>query len=52
MKSLARYSRNLPVLLSSVLAAVWVWHTQATQEATALFLGIIAGGLVDLEPVY
>lgn len=49
MKSLARHARNLPVLLSSVLAAVWVWHTQATQEATALFLGIIAGGLVDLD---
>lgn len=49
MKFLPHYARNLPVLLSSALAAVWVWQTHATQEATALFLGIIAGGLVDLD---
>lgn len=43
------YLTNLPMLTSLVLAAVWVWYTHNTLESTALFLGIIAGGLVDLD---
>ncbi|MCO6519488.1 MAG: TIGR01666 family membrane protein [Snodgrassella sp.] len=43
------YLTNLPMLLSMVLAAWWVWYTGNTAESTALFLGIIAGGLVDLD---
>lgn len=45
----AGYLANLPMLLSMVLAALWVWYTGNTAESTALFLGIIAGGLVDLD---
>ncbi|WP_239372837.1 YccS family putative transporter [Snodgrassella gandavensis] len=45
----AGYLANLPMLLSMVLAAWWVWYTGNTAESTALFLGIIAGGLVDLD---
>lgn len=43
------YLTNLPMLISMVLAALWVWYTHNTHESTALFLGIIAGGLVDLD---
>ena len=45
----AGYLANLPMLLSMLLAALWVWYTGNTAESTALFLGIIAGGLVDLD---
>lgn len=45
----AGYLSNLPMLLSMMLAALWVWYTGNTAESTALFLGIIAGGLVDLD---
>jgi uncharacterized membrane protein YccC len=43
------YLTNLPMLVSMVLAALWVWYTKNTLESSALFLGIIAGGLVDLD---
>jgi uncharacterized membrane protein (TIGR01666 family) len=45
----AGYLANFPMLLSMVLAALWVWYTGNTAECTALFLGIIAGGLVELD---
>ena len=45
----ASYIANLPMLLSMTLAAVWVWRFQAIEESAALFLGIIAGGLVDMD---
>lgn len=43
------YIANIPMLISMVLAALWVWYFHATAESAALFLGIIAGGLVDLD---
>lgn len=43
------YITNLPMLISMSLAAIWVWYFHATAESAALFLGIIAGGLVDLD---
>ena len=43
------YLANVPMLVSMVLAALWVWYSKNTMESSALFLGIIAGGLVDLD---
>lgn len=43
------YIANIPMFVSMTLAAIWVWYFNATQESAALFLGIIAGGLVDLD---
>ncbi len=45
----APYLANLPILVSTTLAALWVWQTRQFEASTALFLGIIAGGLVDLD---
>ncbi|WP_037587449.1 YccS family putative transporter [Stenoxybacter acetivorans] len=49
MKIKTAYLSFLPVLISSTLAALWVWYNHALHESTALFLGIIAGGLVELD---
>lgn len=43
------YLTNIPILVSMTLAALWVWHYHAIAESTPLFLGIIAGGLVDMD---
>ncbi len=43
------YLANVPMLVSMVLAALLVWYSKNTMESSALFLGIIAGGLVDLD---
>ncbi|WP_171587787.1 YccS family putative transporter [Pelistega europaea] len=43
------YITNIPMFISMTLAAIWVWYFHATAESAALFLGIIAGGLVDLD---
>ena len=40
---------TLPVFLSVCLAALLIRHFHLTQEAIPLVLGIIAGGLVDLD---
>lgn len=45
----SRYIAHLPILASSTLAALAVWYFHAYQISTPLFLGIIAGGLVDLD---
>ncbi|WP_230657137.1 FUSC family membrane protein [Psychrobacter sp. I-STPA10] len=45
----ARYLTNLPLFISMVVAALVVWYFHAIHESMALFLGIIAGGLVDLD---
>ena len=43
------YIANAPILVSATLAALGVWYFNAVDESPALFLGIIAGGLVDLD---
>ncbi len=43
------YIANFPMLLSMSIAAFCVWYFHAISESAALFLGIIAGGLVDLD---
>ena len=43
------YLANVPMLVSMVIAALWVWYSKNTMESSALFLGIIAGVLVDLD---
>ncbi|WP_227429332.1 YccS family putative transporter [Psychrobacter sp. I-STPA6b] len=45
----SRYLSNLPLFVSMVLASLGVWYFHAIDESMALFLGIIAGGLVDLD---
>lgn len=40
---------TLPVFLSCTLISLWVYFTNDNNAAPALMLGIIAGGLVDLD---
>ena len=40
---------TLPVLISASLCAYFVWRFNKEQYFAALILGIIAGGLVDLD---
>lgn len=43
------YISNLPMFISMTVAAIWVWYFHTIDESVPLFLGIIAGGLVDLD---
>lgn len=43
------YIGGLPVFLAMAIASFLVWHFQAFLLSPALFLGVIAGGLVDLD---
>lgn len=40
---------HLPIILSCTLGAVLIYQFHASAESNALFLGIIAGGLADLD---
>ena len=44
-----KFINTLPVLLSSSVCAWFVWHFAKEQYFAALILGVIAGGLVDLD---
>lgn len=43
------YLVNIPIAVSMSLAALWVGYTHAITASMPLFLGIIAGGLVDMD---
>ncbi|MDF7675548.1 YccS family putative transporter [Neisseriaceae bacterium ESL0693] len=43
------YLTNIPIVISMSVAALWVWYTHATAQSMPLFLGIIAGGLVEMD---
>ena len=45
----AKIIATIPPFIAVNLAALFIWFFEITEQSMALILGIIAGGLVDLD---